>query len=328
AITKVLGVQITVGKNGVLTPTANLDTVQLAGTKVSNASLHNADYIRTKDIRIGDTVVVIKAGKIIPYVLRAEHGLRTGKEKVFHFPEKCPVCGSPVEPDDKKVFYYCTGPNCVGRLKKTLQSYARRDAMDIEGMGGEMINQLVDTGLVKRIPDLYHLTLDQLLELERVGEKSGQNLLDGIAASKGRGLGRLLAGLAIPHVGEAVAHLLANEFGAMDELLNASEERLSKVNGVGPIMAHDIHAFFHNETERQIIADLRAAGVKMTEEARPKPKAGADLSGKTLVVTGALQKYQRDEIERLIRELGGKAAGSVSKKTDYVIAGGKAGSKL
>jgi DNA ligase (NAD+) len=328
AITKLKDIEVQLGKNGTLTPVAHLETVQLAGTRVSHASLHNADYIRTKDIRVGDTVVVIKAGKIIPYVLRAEHGLRTGKEKVFNFPEKCPVCDSPVAADEKKVFYYCTSKNCVGRLKKTLRAFARRDAMDIEGLGEEMINQLVDAGLVKRIPDLYHLKLEQLLELERMGEKSSQNLLDGIEASKKRDLGRLLAGLAIPHVGESVAHLLATEFGDIDSLMAATEDRLSRIGGVGPIMAKDIFEFFHSDVERQIVEDLRAAGVTLTQPVKDKPKGACDLTGKTLVVTGSLQRYQRDEIERLIRHLGGKASGSISKKTDYLIAGDKAGSKL
>lgn len=328
AITKVLDIAVYPGKNGSLTPVAHLETVQLAGTRVSNASLHNADYIRTKDIRKGDTVVVIKAGKIIPYVLRAEHGLRTGKEKPFHFPDKCPVCGGPVEPDEKKVFYYCTSKDCVGRLKKTLRSFARRDAMDIEGLGEEMINQLVDSGLVRRIPDVYRLELAQLLELERMGEKSSQNLLYGIEASKQRDLGRLLAGLAIPHVGESVAHLLATEFGDMKDLMAASEERLSRIGGVGPIMAKDIHAFFHDDAERKVIEELRTAGVTMTQPTEAKPKGATDLAGKTFVITGTLQRYQRDDIERLIRQLGGKASGSVSKKTDYLIAGEKAGSKL
>ncbi len=337
AITRLLDIEVQVGKNGTLTPVAHLETVQLAGTKVSRASLHNAEYIRGKDIRIGDTVVVIKAGKIIPYILRAEPGLRTGKEKAFAFPEKCPVCGSPVEADDKKVFYYCKSKNCVGRLKKTLRGFARRSAMDIEGLGEEMINQLVDEGLVHQIPDLYHLKLDALLELERMGEKSGQNLLAGIEASKQRGLARLLTGLAIPHVGEAVADLLAKEFGTIDALASASVERLSTINGVGPIMAEAIHEYFHDEAEIKLIADLRAAGVN-TGAASGSALAGPDeraaaggdnrFSGKTFVVTGTLKKYQRDEIERLIRNLGGKASGSVTKSTSYLVAGDKAGSKL
>jgi DNA ligase (NAD+) len=328
AITKVLDIGVHVGKNGVLTPVAHLETVQLAGTRVSNASLHNADYIRTKDIRVGDTVVVIKAGKIIPYVLRAEHGLRTGKEKEFRWPERCPVCGSPVQPDDKKVFYYCTSKNCVGQLKQKLRGFARRGAMDIEGLGEEMIAQLVDEGLVKSLPELYHLQLGQLLELERVGKKSGQNLLDGIEESKQRGLSRLLAGLAIPHVGEAVADLLAKKFGDINELMQVSADRLNQVEGIGPIMAQDIHTWFSEPEHRRIIEQLAKAGVKMTEAKRAKPAGGTDVAGKTFVVTGTLKRYQREDIESLIRQLGGKAAGSVSKKTDYVIAGEKAGSKL
>jgi DNA ligase (NAD+) len=328
AITKLLDIGVEVGKNGNLTPVAHLQTVQLAGTRVSNASLHNADYIRTKDIRVGDTVVVIKAGKIIPYVLRAEAGLRTGKERVFKFPDKCPVCGSPVEADEKKVFYYCTSKNCTGQLKKKLRGFARRDAMDIEGLGEEMIHQLVDTGLVQAIPDLYRLTLEQLLELERVGEKSGQNLLDGIEASKSRGLSRVLTGLAIPHVGESTAELLAEEFGNIDDLMAAAEDRLAQIDGVGPIMAKDIHEYFRNEVERKHIEDLRAAGVKLKHDAKVKPAGAVDLTGKTFVVTGTLAHFGRDEIEALIKQLGGKATGSVSKNTDYLVAGDKAGSKL
>jgi DNA ligase (NAD+) len=328
AITKLQDIVVDVGKNGVLTPVAHLDTVQLAGTRVSRATLHNADYIRTKDIRVGDTVVVIKAGKIIPYVLRAEHGLRTGKEKPYEFPARCPRCESPVKADERKVFYYCTGKNCAGQLKEKLRGYARRGAMDIEGLGEKIIDQLVDSGLVTTIPDLYQLDIDSLLELERMGQKSAQNLLDGIAESKQRGLGRLLAGLAIPHVGEAVADLLAKEFGSMDALMAASADQLNEVEGIGPIMAHDIHAYFHEPGHRKVIDELQTAGVKLTEDAKPKSKGAADLSGKTFVVTGTLKKYEREDVESLIRDLGGKASGSVSKKTDYVIAGDKAGSKL
>jgi len=328
ATTKVQDIVVDVGKNGVLTPVAHLDTVELSGTRVSRASLHNAEYIRAKDIRVGDTVVVIKAGKIIPYVLHADHSLRTGKEKPFSFPERCPRCEGPIKPDDRKVFYYCTNKNCAGQLKEKLRGYARRGAMDIEGLGEKIIDQLVEAELVSSIPELYDLDLAALLELERMGEKSGQNLLDGIAASKERGLSRLLAGLAIPHVGEAVADLLAQEFGCIDALLAASAERLNEVEGIGPIMANDIHAYFQDPAHRQVIEALRTAGVKMTEDVRAKPKGSGDLTGKTVVVTGTLENYKREEIEGLIRKLGGKASGSVSKKTDYVVAGEKAGSKL
>lgn len=328
ALTKLVSIDVQIGKLGTLTPVANLEPVKLAGTTVSRASLHNADFIEEKDIRVGDMVVVEKAGEIIPYVVRSEPEARTGKEEVFHFPGKCPSCGSPVVRDG--VFYRCTGGRkCTGQIKKVLRAYARRSAMDIEGMGEKIIDQLVDAGLVNSIPDLYRLTLEQLVEIERMGEKSAQNLLDGLAASKERGLGRLLAGLAIPHVGDSVADLLANEFGDIDSLMNADTDRL-KIQGIGPIMADAIHEFFHDEHNCKIVNELRGLGLKLTQDKRPSPAAtgGADLTGKTLVVTGTLAKYSREEIEDLIRQLGGKATGSVSKNTDYLIAGEKAGSKL
>ena len=328
-ITKLISIDIQVGKLGTLTPVANLEPVKLAGTTVKRASLHNADFIETKDIRVGDTVVVEKAGEIIPYVIRSEPDARTGGEKVFQFPTACPSCGSPIERES--VFYRCTGGRkCPAQIKEVLRAYARRSAMDIEGLGEKIIEQLVDAGLVKSIPDLYRLTLDQVANLERMGKKSAQNLLDGLTQSKERGLGRLLAGLAIQHVGDSVADLLANEFGDIDALMNASAERLAQINGIGPIMAESIHEFFQDSHNRRIIEDLRTLGLKLTQDRRPSPAqtGGPDLTGKTLVVTGTLAKYQREEIEALIRQLGGKASGSVSKNTDYLVAGEKAGSKL
>ncbi len=330
-ITKLMSIDIQVGKLGTLTPVANLEPVKLAGTTVSRASLHNAEFIKSKDIRVGDMVVVEKAGEIIPYVVRSEPQARTGAEKVFHFPKTCPSCGSPVELDENGTFYRCTGGRkCAAQIKEVLRAYARRSAMDIEGLGEKIIEQLVDAGLVNSIPDLYRLTLDQLVELERMGKKSAQNLLDGLAQSKERGLGRLLAGLAIPHVGDSVADLLANEFGTIDDLMNADAERLSRINGIGPIMAEGINAYFHAEENRSVIDELRTLGLKLTQDRRPSPAqtGGPDLTGKTFVVTGTLAKYQREEIEALIRQLGGKASGSVSKNTDYLVAGEKAGSKL
>jgi DNA ligase (NAD+) len=331
ALTRLLKIEVDVGKTGTLTPVAHLTPVQLAGTTVSRASLHNEDYIKNKDIRVGDMVVVEKAGEIIPYIVRSEPAARTGSEKVFHFPTVCPRCGSPVERDKGGAFYRCTaGGACVGRLKRQLQFFASRSAMDIEGLGTKMVDQLVDTGLVRSIPDVYRLTLEQLLGLERVGEKSAQNLLDGIAASKERGLARVLAGLAIQHVGVSVAELLAQEFTDVDSLMNASADRLNQINGVGPVMAKDIHEWFQTEAARKTIKELKHLGVKMTEEPRPKPSKanGPDFTGKTFVVTGTLKNYRRDEIEGLIKKLGGKATGSVSKKTSYVVAGEEAGTKL
>jgi DNA ligase (NAD+) len=330
ALTKLVHIDLQVGKQGTLTPVAHLEPVQLAGTTVSRASLHNADFIASKDIRVGDMVVVEKAGEIIPYVVRSEPGSRTGDEKAFHFPKACPVCGSPVKRDENGAFYRCTGPNCVARLKKQLRSFAQRNAMDIEGMGTEIIEQLVDSTLVKSIPDLYGLKLEDLMELERMGTKSSQNLIDGIAASKGRGLARVLTGLAIPHVGESNADVLAQEFKNIDALASASLERINQVKEIGPVLAKSVHDFFQSETGKKTVKYLRVAGVKLTEEPRPSPAqvGGTDLSGKTFVVTGTLEHFSRDEIEGLIKQLGGKATGSVSKKTDYLVAGEKAGSKL
>ncbi len=330
ALTKLHRIELEVGKLGTLTPVAILEPVRLAGTTVSRASLHNADFIAKKDIRVGDMVVVEKAGEIIPYVVRSEPGARDGSEKPFHFPTECPVCGSPVQRDAKGAFYRCTGNNCVGRLKRQLRSFAQRNAMDIEGLGVEIIEQLVDSGLVQSIPDLYRLKAEEVMELERMGEQSTKNLLDGIAASKERGLARVLTGLGIRHVGETVAEQLAGEFGNIDALMNASEDELARVEGIGPERARSIHEYFHSPAGRKIIAELKALGLKMTEAPRPKPAAagGANLAGKTFVVTGTLKNYGRDDIEQLIKQLGGKATSSVSKRTDYVVAGESPGSKL
>jgi DNA ligase (NAD+) len=330
-LTKLLDVHVEVGKQGTLTPVAFLEPVVLAGTTVSRASLHNEDFIKSKDIRIGDMVVVEKAGEIIPYVVRSEPEARTGKEKHFHFPKVCPSCGSPVERDEGGAFYRCKrGPECPGILRKLLISYAQRKVMDIEGLGDKLVHQLVESGLVKSIPDLYRLTLEQLMDLERMGKKSAQNLLDGIAASKDRGLARVVAGLGIQNVGTNSAELLAHEFGNIDDLAGASLERLSQIDGIGPIMAQHIYDYFHSDAGRTTVRELKELGVRLTEQTRATPAAKglADLSGKTFVVTGTLERFGRDEIEELIKSLGGKATGSVSKKTDYVVAGENAGSKL
>jgi DNA ligase (NAD+) len=327
ALTKLLAIEVQVGKTGTLTPVAQLEPVHLAGTTVSRASLHNADEIARKDIRVGDMVVVEKAGEIIPYVVRSEPGARTGQEKAFHFPRRCPVCGAAVERDEGGVYIRCTGPTCPAQLKERLRFYAHRNSMDIEGLGTAIIDQLVDNGLVRSIPDIYHLTLPQLLELERMGKKSAQNLLDGITASKSRGLGKVLTGLGVRHVGEHVAELLADEFGSIDALMEADAERLGQISGIGPVLADSISEFFHSTTGRKLIEDLRSHGVKLSEDPKARPDQG-NLSGKSFVVTGTLEHFSRDEIEDLIKKLGGKAIGSVSKNTDYVIAGDKAGSKL
>jgi DNA ligase (NAD+) len=330
ALTRLLRIEVQVSKTGILTPVAHLEPVQLAGTTVSRASLHNAGEIERKDIRIGDQVLVEKAGEIIPYVIRSEPAGRDGTETKFVFPSQCPVCGAAVERETGGVYYRCTGPSCPAQLKERLRFFAHRNAMDIEGLGTALVDQLVDAGLVRSLPDVYRLTFDQLVDLERMGKKSAQNLLDGVAASKERGLTRVLTGLGIRLVGEHVAELLAAEFGSIDALMSASVERLAQVEGIGNERAESIHRFFQSNAGRKAIDDLRSLGVKLTEDVRPR-SASADvphLVGKTFVVTGTLTGYSREEIESLIKSLGGKPTGTVSKKTDYVVAGDKAGSKL
>ncbi len=326
AVTRVAAIDLSVGKDGVLTPVAKLDPpVQLCQTTVSNATLHNARQIAQKDIRVGDQVVVIKANDIIPQVVSSLKEMRTGKEKVFHFPKACPVCGAPTMTDD--VRYYCTGASCPAQLQARLETFGKRSRMDIEGLGEEICKQLVSSGLVKSLPDVYRLTAEQLLTLERMGKKSAQNLLDGVAASKARGLTRLLAALSIPMVGESMAELLTGEFRSIDELLAAPKERIAKIKGFGPTRAESVWDFFHSPDGEKLVKELKELGIKLTEDSKPSA-AGAALAGKTFVVTGTLKKYSRDEIEDRIKSLGGKATGSVSSKTDYVIAGEAAGSKL
>ena len=327
ALTRLLNIELQVGRQGTLTPVAHLDPVQLAGTTVARASLHNDDNLKTKDIRVGDMVVVEKAGEIIPYIVRSEPSLRTGKEKPFVFPKVCPVCGADVVKDAKGAFYRCTGTDCVAQLKRRVRSYAARNAMDIENLGEEIIEQLVDTGLVKTLADIYKLGLNQLANLERMGEQSSRNLLDGIAASKSRGLARLLTGLGLRHVGENVADVLARKFISMKAFAQANEEELAAIEGIGPERASSIRGWFANTTNQELIESLEKAGIKMDESVSTVTASSA-LAGKSIVVTGTLVKYGREEIERRLRDLGAKASGSVSKKTDYLLAGDKAGSKL
>lgn len=328
--TTIESVTLQVGKTGAITPVAELAPCEIDGTTVSRVSLHNFDDIAHKDIRIGDSVVVEKAGKIIPHVVRVELEKRPNKSKPLLPPIKCPVCSGEVAKDEGGTYLRCINPACPAQLKERLRFYATRPAMDIEGLGPAIIDQLVDQGLVKTLPDLYELTLEQLTSLERMGEKSARNLLDGIAASKTQGLARVLTGLTIRHVGVSNARLLAGEFGSIDELMEAPVERLSQIEGIGPIVAESVHAFFQSKANRQLLDRLKKNGVKLSEEKKAKPKGaeGSEFDGKTFVVTGTLEKFGRDEIEQFIRDLGGKTASSVSKKTSYVVAGEKAGSKL
>lgn len=331
AVTRLARIEISIGKYGELTPVANFDPpVQLAGTKVSRATLHNAAELERKDIRVGDSVVVVKAGDIIPKVVKVLLESRTGAEKKFVFPSKCPFCESPVTKKEggSSYNYVCSaGPNCPGQIVGRVKSFAKRERMDIEGLGEELAQQLVDAELVTTVTDLYRLTEAELLPLERMGKKKAQNLLDGIAASKDRGLARLLAALSINGVGESMADALAQAYPSMDSLLAAGEEQIASVSGIGPVRAKSIFDFFHNPAGEKLVSELRELGLKLTEEVRQAPKSSG-IAGKTIVVTGTLKKYGRKEIEDLIKQLGGKPSGSVSKKTDYVLAGEEAGSKL
>ncbi|HUT93823.1 MAG TPA: NAD-dependent DNA ligase LigA [Thermoguttaceae bacterium] len=326
ATTRLNAIRVQVGKTGAVTPVAELEPVELAGTIVSRASLHNADEIERKDVRPGDVVVVEKAGKIIPHIVRVEKHERQGKLRKYAFPKQCPECATELVKDEGGVYIRCPNLDCPAQVKERIRYYASRNAMDIEGLGDKLVDQLVGQGLIVGYGDVYRLKLEELMGLERMGRKSSENLLAGIEASKERGLARLLNALAIRHVGARVAMVLAESFGSMDALMEASVDELSATGEIGPIIAESVHGFLHSEVGRGTIADLRALGVKM--ETAPAADGSRVLEGKTLVVTGTLQRYGRDEIQELIARHGGRAASSVSKKTDYVVAGEKAGSKL
>jgi DNA ligase (NAD+) len=304
-----------------------LEPVELAGTTVSRASLHNADEIARKDVRPGDVVVVEKAGKIIPHVVRVEKHQRKGDLEKFVFPTNCPECGTELVKDEGGVYIRCPNLECPAQLKERIHYFAGRNAMDVEGLGDKLVEQLVAERLVRNYGDLYRLTLDQLMRLERMGRKSSENLLEGIEASKDRGLARLLNALSIRHVGTRVAAVLAETFGSMKALLAANIEQLSEINEIGPVIARSVHEFLHGPFGSKTIEDLVAIGLNMGAPATAG-QASQVLAGKTLVVTGTLEKYTRDEIQDLIAKHGGRAASSVSKKTDYLVAGDQAGSKL
>ena len=337
ATTKIGSIVLQVGRSGKLNPVAQFDPpVRLAGTTVGRATLHNPDEMKRKDIRLGDTVVVEKAGDIIPKVVRVVTDSRTGEEKEFVFPEQCPECGSPVRPPtEDDIHYRCTGDraSCGAQFKRQILDFVKRSAMDIGGIGKKIVDQLTESGLVTSLPDLFRLTEEKLLTLDSMGPKKAQNLLESIEASKQRGLSKMLAGMSMSKVGDNVARDLARRFPSIDELMSASVEELSEVDGVAIERAKEIQNYFENPMNKQVIEDFRSLGVKMTEDVAAAPADGESagglaLEGKTVVVTGTLEGYSRDDIQDVIREHGGKAASSVSKNTDLVVAGEKAGSKL
>jgi|688.fasta_scaffold02852_9 DNA ligase (NAD+) len=331
AVTQLNEIVVQVGKTGTVTPVAELEPVQLAGTTVSRASLHNAEEIERKDIRVADWVVVEKAGKIIPHVVRVELHRRQASAIPYTFPRQCPVCETDLVKDQGGVYIRCPNPHCPAKLRQQLSFFAGRSAMDIDGLGEKIIDQLLDAGLVQNFSDLYRLQESQLLKLERFGQAKADNLLAAIASSKQRGLARVLTAVSIRHVGSRVASVLAKHFQDIQRLQSASQEELAQVSEVGPIIARSVYGFLHGETGQSIIAGLAEAGVLLSEPDSTSNQTGTQgisLAGKTLVVTGTLVKYKRHEIEQLILQLGGRAASSVSRSTDYVVAGENAGSKL
>ena len=328
AVTKLLAIKTQVGKTGTITPVAELEPVQLAGTTVSRASLHNLDEIRRKDVRVGDWVVVEKAGKIIPHIVRVEKHRRQRDLPEFSFPELCPECGERLVKDPSGVYIRCVWPQCPAQWRQRLRYFASRDCMDIEGLGDKLVNQLVDSQLVNSYADLYSLTLEKLMQLERMGKKSAENLIQGIQASKNRGLSRVLNAITIRHVGQRVATVLARRFGSAHRLISATEEELSSTEEIGPIIAKSVYDYCRSDEGRQVFEQLANAGVLLATSKEDSVDHTGVFADKTLVVTGTLEHYSRDEIERLISKLGGKASGSVSKKTDFLVAGQAAGSKL
>ena len=327
-MTTVLAIDVQVGRTGKLTPVAKLAPVFVGGVTVTNATLHNEDEARRKDVRVGDTVIVRRAGDVIPEVVSVLLDKRTQDAPQFTMPRTCPVCGSDAVREEGEADYRCTGGLfCGAQRKEAILHYAHRRAVEIEGLGDKLVEQLVDAGVVRTLPDLYRLGLTALAGLERMADKSANNLLEALEKSKQTTLPRFLFGLGIRHVGEATAKELARHFGSLDAVMDATEEQLLEVSDVGPIVAQSIRTFFDQPHNREVVEQLRACGVSWPE-GQPAVRAPQPLSGKTFVITGTLPTLSRDEAKDRVEAAGGKVAGSVSKKTDFVVAGTEAGSKL
>jgi DNA ligase (NAD+) len=326
ATTVVQAIEVNVGKTGALTPVAKLTPVPLAGVVISNVSLHNEDEIRRKDVRVGDTVLIERAGDVIPYVVQVVLTKRPPGSQPFVFPDRCPACGHATARLPGEAYWRCPNTACPAQLKERLRHFGSRRAMDIEHLGEAVIDQLVDKKRVKDFADVYTLTVDEVAELERFAEKSAENLISAIQASKTRGLARLLNALGIRMVGERVAELLANHFGSMERLQRASLEELSEIRGIGPQIAQSVRKFFDDETNRDVIRRLGEVGVEMTQPGFVG-EGPRSLAGKTFVLTGTLSSLTRETARELIERLGGRVISTVSKKTDYVVVGESPGSK-
>src|SRR5437763_7134080 len=325
-VTQIEDILVQVGRTGKLTPVAALKPVPIGGTTVSRATLHNMDEIERLGVKIGDWVEVERGGDVIPKVTRVvEDKDHPRGHKSFHMPEKCPVCGGHVIRTEGEADHRCINANCPAKMRESVRHFPSRSVMNIEGMGHALVNQLTERGLVKNVGDIYKITKSDLLKLERMGDKSAQNVLNEIENSKQLPLERVIYGLGIRFVGERTAQFLAEHFGSMDALMNAGEEELQQVNEVGPRIATSIAEFFREPKNRELVKQLREGGLTFTGKKRQR---GTKLSGKTFVLTGTLAHYTRDEAKKMIEDAGGKVTGSVSKKTDYVVAGADAGSKL
>jgi DNA ligase (NAD+) len=325
ATTTVQAIEVNVGKTGTLTPVAKLEPVELAGVTIRNVSLHNEDEVHRKDVRVGDTVLIERAGDVIPYVVQVIASKRPEGAEPFAFPSACPACGGVAARPEGEAYWRCTNAACPAQLKGRLQHFGSRRAMDIEHLGESLVDQLVDRGLVHDFADLYRLTVEQLAELERMAEKSARNVVTAIAGSRERGLARLLNALGIRMVGERVAQLLADQFGDLQAIADAPEDALARIHGIGPEIARAVRAFFAEPKNRALVQELRDVGVATTKElAAAAPQT---LAGKSFVVTGTLPSLSRDAARALIESHGGSLKGTVSKKTDYVVVGEAAGSK-
>ena len=330
AVTRLRDIEVQVGRTGALTPVARLEPVRVGGVEVSNATLHNQDEIDRKDVRIGDTVVIRRAGDVIPEVVQVVADRRTGKERPFTMPDACPVCGSEVERPEGEVVARCINFACPAQVKGRVEHFASRGAMDIDGLGTKLVDQLVETGLVASPADLYFLAKEQLAALERMADKSAENLIAALEASKSRSLARCIYALGIRHVGEHVAEVLAEEFLTLDALLAASYDHLEATHEIGPIVARSIRDFLDSPENLAAIQRLREGGVQFppTERREVAVEGDGPFAGKTFVFTGKLQTFTREDGEALVKARGGRASKSVSRETDYVVAGEKAGSKL
>ncbi len=343
ATTILEAISVQVGKTGAITPVAHLQPVEIAETTVSRASLHNADEIERLDVRVGDVVVVEKAGKIIPKVVRVEKHQRKGSPEPYQFPTHCPQCDTELVRDDGGVYIRCPSPECPAQLRQRLIYFGSRPGMDIDGLGEEFVDLLVERGMVSSFADLYRLTADELADVNwlkqrkgkdgkwidvQVGKKNAVNLVNGINASRDRGLAKVLSSISIRHIGPRVAQLITREYPTLELLRTASIEQLASIHEIGDAIAKSLHMFLHSEYGMVVLEDLSTVGVKLSEDVSASNTGTGPLAGKSVVVTGTLVQYKRDEIQQLIEKLGGRASSSISKKTDFLLAGEKAGSKL